>query len=80
MAIRRFSVGPAKGLKHAAADNLPNLVVIAGPNGAGKSTLLHQLYRRRGEFMEPGTRVIYLGPHRPWRKATLCGAAMYSRP
>lgn len=80
MAIRRFSVGPAKGLKHAAGDNLPNLVVIAGPNGAGKLTLLHQLYLRRNEFIEPGTRMIYLGPHRPWRKSTLGGAAMYSLP
>jgi ABC-type lipoprotein export system ATPase subunit len=80
MAIRSFVVGPAKGLKHAAADDLPNLVVIAGPNGAGKSTLLHQLYVRRNEFIEPGTRVIYLGPHRPWRKSTLGGAAMYALP
>ncbi len=80
MAIRSFAVGPAKGLKHAAGDNLPNLVVIAGPNGAGKSTLLHQLYLHRNEFIEPGTRVIYLGPHRPWRKSTLSGAAMYSLP
>jgi hypothetical protein len=80
MAIRDFVVGPAKGLKHAAGNNLPNLVVIAGPNGAGKSTLLNQLRLRRNEFMEPGTHVIYLGPHRPWRKATLNGAAMYSLP
>lgn len=80
MAIRDFTVGPAKGLKHAVGVNLPNLVVIAGPNGAGKSTLLHQLYVRRNEFMETGTRVIYLGPHRPWRKSTLTGAAMYTLP
>lgn len=80
MAIRSFSVGPAKGLKHAAGDDLPNLVVIAGPNGAGKSTLLHQLYSRRAEFMEPDTRMIYLGPHRTWRKSTLSGAAMYALP
>jgi Fe-S cluster assembly ATPase SufC len=80
MAIRNFVVGPAKGLKHAAGNNLPNLVVIAGPNGAGKSTLLHQLYSRRNEFMESGTHMIYLGPHRPWRKSTLSGAAMYSLP
>lgn len=67
-------------MKHAAGDNLPNLVVIAGPNGAGKSTLLHQLYLRKNEFIEPGTRVIYLGPHRTWRKSTLNGASMYALP
>src|ERR687890_295594 len=77
MAIRSFSVGPAKGLKHAAGENLPNLGVIAGPNGAGKSTLLHQLYIGRDRFVEPGTNVLYLDPHRPWRKSTLSGAAMY---
>ena len=80
MTIRSFVVGPAKGLKHTAGDNLPNLVVIAGPNGAGKSTLLHQLYVRKDQFIELRTRVIYLGPHRPWRKSTLtaeksCAAA-----
>ncbi len=80
VAIRSFAVGPAKGLKYAAGEDLPNLVVIAGPNGAGKSTLLHQLYLRKGEFAESGTRVTYLGPHRPWRKATLSGAAMYALP
>lgn len=80
MALRSFRVGPAKGLRHATWDNLPNLVVIAGPNGAGKSTLLYQLYQNRFTFVEPGTNVIYLGPRRPWRKSTLSGAAMYALP
>lgn len=80
MAIRRFSIYPEKGLRHAEYENLPNLVVIAGPNGAGKSTLLNQLRTRKGEFAELGTRVSYLGPHRPWRRATLDAAAMYSLP
>jgi hypothetical protein len=75
VAFRSFSVGPEKGLRHATYDDLPNLVVIAGPNGAGKSTLLYQLSTRRGEFTEPGTRVIYLGPHRMWRTSTLSLAA-----
>jgi hypothetical protein len=77
MAFRNFNVGPAKGLKRAAYEGLPNLVAIAGPNGAGKSTLLHQLYVNRSQA-DPGTRTIYLGPHRPWRKTTLGGAAMYA--
>lgn len=80
MAIRHFAVGPARGLRHAAADGLPNLVVIAGPNGAGKSTLLDQLRKRSNDFAEPGTEVTYLGPHRPWRKATLGGAHLYQMP
>lgn len=80
MAFRNFSIGPAKGLRHAEYTGLPNLVVIAGPNRAGKSTLLHQLHVYRSSQAEPGTRVIYSGPHRPWRKTTLSGAAMYSLP
>jgi hypothetical protein len=66
-----------KGLRSAAADGLPNLVVVAGPNGSGKSTLLHQLWERRGEFAEPGTDVTYVGPHRPWRKSQLAVAHLY---
>ncbi len=62
MAIRTFQVGPARGLRHASADDLPNLVVVAGPNGAGKSTLLDQLRKRGAEFAEPGTEITYLGP------------------
>lgn len=78
MAIRSFSVGPAKGLVHAAWDGLPNLVVISGPNGSGKSTLLSLLWKEGGNRAEPGTEIIYVGPNRPWRKSTLNGAAPYS--
>ncbi len=80
MAIRSFTVGPVRGLRHAAAENLPNLVVVAGPNGVGKSTLLDQLRRRAGEFAEPNTEVSYVGPHRPWRKSTLGSAHLYQMP
>lgn len=80
MAIRSFQVGPAKGLRYAAWDGLPNLVIVCGPNGVGKSTLLRQLFQRRSEFQEPGTDVFFLGPHRPWRTAQLSGAAMYQTP
>jgi len=78
MAIRSFAARAGKSLSNASYDNLPNLVVIAGPNGAGKSTLLYQLYERRSEVSEPGTRVRYVGPHRPWRKSTLTAAAAYA--
>ncbi len=80
MAFRSFNVGPAKGLRRASWDKLPNLVVVAGPNGAGKSTLLHQLYVHRNQQAEPGTEVIYIGPHRPWRKSTLSAGAMFQMP
>ena len=30
--------------------------------------------------MEEGTHLIYLGPHRPWRRSVLSGASMYSLP
>jgi ABC-type multidrug transport system ATPase subunit len=80
VAFRSFNVGPAKGLRRAAGDNVPMLMVITGPNGAGKSTLLHQLYTQRIALAEPGTDVIYMGPHRPWRKATLSSGAMFQMP
>lgn len=80
MAIRSFNVGPAKGLRSASWAGLPNFVVVAGPNGAGKSTLLHQLYTHRHDFIEEGTEVIYMGPHRPWHKAALSSAAMFQLP
>lgn len=80
MAFRSFSVGPAKGLRRASWDGLPNLVVICGPNGSGKSTLLHQLWLNRTIQAEPNTEVIFMGPNRPWRKSALTGAAMYTMP
>lgn len=80
MAIRQFSVGPLRGLRHAAASNLGNLVVLAGPNGSGKSTLLELLRTNRGTFAEPGTRVMFVGPHRTWRSSTLNKMSMYGFP
>ncbi|MST31249.1 AAA family ATPase [Acidimicrobiaceae bacterium USS-CC1] len=76
MAIRVFDVGPAKGLRRAAASDLPNLVGIAGPNGAGKSNLLEQLRIRRNEFIEPGTDVLFVGAHRTWRSGVVSEVAV----
>lgn len=64
MAIRLFNVGPSRGLRHAVAADLPNLVAISGPNGAGKSTLLELLNTRKPA--EAGTDIMYVGPHRTW--------------
>lgn len=76
MAIRQFDIGPSRGLQRAAADDLPNLVVIAGPNGSGKSTLLHALYKQRHSLDESGSTVSYLGPHRGWRKMQLASSVL----
>lgn len=76
MAIRQFSLGPMRGLVHAEAHALGNLVVIAGPNGAGKSTLLDLLKANRHLF-EPGTTVMFVGPHRTWRSSQLNRVAVY---
>lgn len=65
-----------KGLLHAQAEGLGNLVVIAGPNGAGKSTLLDLLKSNRHLF-EPGTTVMFVGPHRTWRSSQLNRVAVY---
>lgn len=71
MAIRSFSLGPLRGLEHAEAENLGNLVVLSGPNGAGKSSLLELLRQNRYMIAEPGTKIMFVGPHRTWRSSSL---------
>lgn len=80
MAIRNFSLGPARGLVSAQAEDLGNLVVIAGPNGAGKSTLLDLIRGQRNMIAEPGTDVLFIGPHRTWRPTTLNRMTVYGYP
>ena len=70
----RFRVGPLKALKLAICDSVPRIMIIAGANGAGKSTLL-QLLRNNRQQAEPGTDIIYMAPHRSWRKGQLSLAA-----
>ncbi len=41
-------------------------MVIAGPNGVGKSTLLYAI-KRGSSKADPGTRILYQGPHRVMR-------------
>jgi hypothetical protein len=58
-------LGSLRGLAHAAADDLGNLVVISGPNGAGKSSPCLICCACSGTLVaEPGTDVMFLGPHR----------------
>lgn len=80
VAIRSFSVGPLRGLQLAQADDLGNLVVLAGPNGAGKSTLLELLRQQRHNVAEPGTTVMFVGPHRTWRSSALNKVSLFGYP
>jgi predicted ATPase len=57
VAYRSFKVGPLKGLRQAACDPVPNLMVICGPNGVGKSSLLRLLRDQAGAQAEPNTKV-----------------------
>lgn len=80
MAIRKFAVGPLRSLERAEADGLGNLVVLAGPNGAGKSTLLDLLRQQRNQWAEPGTKVMFVGPHRTWRSSSINKVSLYGFP
>jgi ABC-type hemin transport system ATPase subunit len=80
MAIRSFDVGGLRGLRRAAAAGLPNLCAISGPNGAGKSSLLELLKQNRHAILEPGTELMYVGPHRTWRSGTVNEVAVLGIP
>jgi energy-coupling factor transporter ATP-binding protein EcfA2 len=80
MAIRAFDVGPLRGLVRAHAAELGNLVVLAGPNGAGKSSLLDLLRQNRHGLAEPGTAVMFVGPHRTWRSSALNKVSLFGYP
>ncbi len=80
MAIRHFTLGPLRGLQRAQASGLGNLVVLAGPNGAGKSTLLDLLRQQRHAWAEPGTTVMFVGPHRTWRSSALNKVSLFGYP
>jgi predicted ATPase len=80
VAIRQFTLGPLRGLQRAQASGLGNLVVLAGPNGAGKSTLLDLLRQQRHNWAEPGTTVMFVGPHRTWRSSALNKVSLFGYP
>lgn len=80
VAIRHFNVGPLRGLERAQASDLGNLVVLSGPNGAGKSTLLDLLRQQRYTWAEPGTTVMFVGPHRTWRSSALNKVSLFGYP
>ncbi|WIW88098.1 ATP-binding protein [Sphingobium sp. V4] len=78
MAIRSFNVAGRKSLISASYDGLPDLVFVTGANGAGKSSLL-TLLKDQG-VKEEGTKVLHIGPHRPWRKGSLLKASVLGMP
>lgn len=66
MALHSFRVANEKSIQLAEALTVPRVMAIAGPNGVGKSTLLYAI--RQGNRQEdPGTRILYQGPHRVMR-------------
>lgn len=80
MAIRSFDVGGLRGLRRASGTELPNLCAISGPNGAGKSSLLELLKRQKQAILEPGTELMYVGPHRTWRSGNVNEVAVLGIP
>ncbi|MEI9931357.1 MAG: AAA family ATPase [Rhizomicrobium sp.] len=66
MALQSFRVENQKSIRLAEARSVPKVMVIAGPNGVGKSTLLYAI-KQGGRVEDPGTRILYQGPHRVMR-------------
>lgn len=56
---------------------MPNLIGIAGPNGSGKSSLLEALRTQRHAVLEPGSELLYVGPHRTWRSSQVSRVSVY---
>lgn len=70
MALHGFRVENQRSIKLAEVAQVPRVMVIAGPNGVGKSTLLYAI--RQGPRQEdPGTVVLYQGPHRVMRSTSV---------
>jgi hypothetical protein len=70
MPIQSFNITNVKIIKRAECEKVPRLMVIAGPNGVGKSTLLNEL-RRLSERVKGSGKILYVAPHRTWRKRKL---------
>jgi hypothetical protein len=68
--ITSFRVENEKAVKLAECIEVPQIMIIAGPNGVGKSTLLFALRQKKGVKGNIG-RIIYLAPHRAWRRQNL---------
>lgn len=66
MALLSFRIENDRSIVLAEAIDVPKIMVIAGPNGVGKSTLLYAI-KQGGRTEDPGTRILYQGPHRVMR-------------
>lgn len=78
MPIRKFDIQNLKALQRAACDSVPQIMVIAGANGVGKSTLLHAIKQRYGNCEGSG-KILYMGPHRAWRKQSVRAMHLFQR-
>jgi hypothetical protein len=68
MPLKSFKIANQKAITFAECTNVPKIMVIAGPNGVGKSTLLYCLKSRQCTQLEISGKVLYIPPHRAWRK------------
>jgi len=72
--LKAFRFTDLGAIRHAAASDIPDLMVVAGPNGVGKSTLFEELNssiegptrrgRRNDIEVSENAQSVYLSPHR----------------
>lgn len=68
MALRSFRIVTEKSVHLAEATEIPKVMIIAGPNGVGKSTILYAIKQGNTTVIDPGTQMLYQGPHRAIRR------------
>ncbi len=68
MPLTSFRIENQKAIRLAECQTVPPIMVIAGPNGVGKSTLLFCIKRRQGGTFQHSGIILYLPPHRAWRR------------
>lgn len=83
MPITSFKIENEKVIKLAECERVPKVMIIAGPNGVGKSTLLDALRRRaktrQGVKISGNPKILYLGPHRVWRRTNIRASILWER-
>ncbi len=79
MALTQFRIENRKALQLAECQSVPPIMVIAGANGVGKSTLLYSIRQRTGQVQLTG-KVLYVHPHRGWRKQAIRAMHLWTTP
>ena len=79
MALTQFRIENLKALRLAECQSVPPIMVIAGANGVGKSTLLYSIRQRTGQVQLTG-KVLYIPPHRGWRKQPIRAMHLWTTP